>query len=243
MEFVGVDPVTTPIPIKPGQHYTMGGIDCNAECETMVKGFYAPVRLLVSVYTGANRLGGNSLLDTIVFGTIAGSNAAKYVQGLGSRKGEGALNDALKHTEQRIDALCKSEGKEIPADIKVALNKVMDNKVGIFREASKLKEALNEVKDLQGQYKQIKLNYIGKRTNLSLVWALELKGDLDVAEAVIAGALTREESRGSHSRTDFSKRDDAGWLKHTVAYFTPEGARLDYKPVNIGSFEPKERKY
>ena len=243
MEFVGVDPVTTPIPIQPGQHYTMGGIDCNAECETMVKGFYvAGEAACVSVH-GANRLGGNSLLDTIVFGAIAGSNAARYVQGSSGKKGEGALNDALKRAEQRIDALCKSEGKEMPADIKASLNKVMDNKVGIFREASKLQEAFNEVKNLQERYIQIKLNYTGKRTNLSLVWALELKGDLDVAAAVIAGALARQESRGSHSRTDFPKRDDAGWLKHTVAYFTPEGARLDYKPVNIGPFEPKERKY
>ena len=243
MEFVGVDPVTTPIPIQPGQHYTMGGIDCNAECETMVKGFYvAGEAACVSVH-GANRLGGNSLLDTIVFGAVAGSNAARYVQGSSGKKDEGALNDALKRAEQRIDTLCKSEGKEIPADIKASLNKVMDNKVGIFREASKLQEAFNEVKNLQERYKQIKLNYTGKRTNLSLVWALELKGDLDVAAAVIAGALARQESRGSHFRTDFPKRDDATWLKHTLAYFTPEGARLDYKPVNIGPFEPKERKY
>ena len=243
MEFVGIDPVAAPIPIQPGQHYTMGGIDCNTECETAVKGFYAAGEAACVSVHGANRLGGNSLLDTIVFGTIAGSNAAKYVQGLGSRKDEGVLNNALKLAEQRIEVLCKSKGKEMPADIKASLNKVMDNKVGIFREAPKLKEAFDEVKNLQERDKRIKLNYSGKRVNLSLVWALELKGDLDVAGAVIAGALAREESRGSHFRTDFPKRDDAGWLKHTVAYFTPEGARLDYKPVNIGPFEPKERKY
>ncbi|MDO8142825.1 MAG: FAD-dependent oxidoreductase [Candidatus Brocadiales bacterium] len=243
MEFAGIDPVTAPIPIQPGQHYTMGGIDCNTECETAMKGFYAAGEAACVSVHGANRLGGNSLLDTIVFGAIAGGNAAKYVQSLGSRKGEGVLSDALKHAEQRIEGLCKSEGKEIPADIKASLNKIMDNKVGIFREASKLREALDEVKNLQERYKRIKLNYSGKRANLSRVWALELKGDLDVAEAVIAGALAREESRGSHFRTDFPKRDDAGWLKHTLAYFSPEGVRLDYKPVNIGPFEPKERKY
>ena len=243
MEFVGVDPVTTPIPIQPGQHYTMGGIDCNTECETVIKGFYAAGEAACVSVHGANRLGGNSLLDTIVFGAIAGANAARYVQGSSGKKGEGAVNDALKRAEQRIDALCKSEGKEMPADIKASLNKVMDNKVGIFREAPQLREAFNEVRNLQERYKQIKLNYTGKRTNLSLVWALELNGDLDVAAAVIAGALAREESRGSHFRTDFPKRDDGGWLKHTLAYFTAEGARLDYKPVNIGPFEPKERKY
>ncbi len=243
MEFVGVDPVTTPIPIQPGQHYTMGGIDCNTECETVVKGFYAAGEAACVSVHGANRLGGNSLLDTIVFGAVAGANAARYMQGSSGKEGEGALNDALKQAEQRIDELCKSEGQEMPADIKASLNKVMDNKVGIFREAPQLREAFNEVKNLQERYKQIKLSYTGKRTNLSLVWALELKGDLDVAAAVIAGALAREESRGSHFRTDFPKRDDGGWLKHTQAYFSTDGVRLDYKPVNIGPFEPKERKY
>ncbi|HHT9130788.1 MAG TPA: FAD-binding protein [Candidatus Brocadiaceae bacterium] len=243
VEFAGVDPVTNLIPIQPGQHYTMGGIDCNLECETVVKGFYtAGEAACVSVH-GANRLGGNSLLETIVFGAIAGSNAASYIQGSQNKKGEGVLNDALKRAEQRINAACKSEGNETPVDIKAALNKVMDNKVGIFREASQLKEALNEVKTLQERYKQINLNYKGKRVNLSLGWAIELKGCLDVAEAVIAGALAREESRGSHFRTDFPKRDDISWLKHTLAYFTPDGVRLDYEPVNIGPFEPKERRY
>ncbi|TVM03200.1 MAG: fumarate reductase (quinol) flavoprotein subunit [Candidatus Brocadia sp. WS118] len=243
LEFAGVDPVTDFIPIQPGQHYTMGGIDCNTEGETAVKGFYAAGEAACVSVHGANRLGGNSLLDTIVFGAIAGGNAAKYVQGLEGKKGEGALSDALKCAEQKIGTLGKSGGNEIQADIKVALNKVMDTKVGIFREASHLKEAVNDIKILQERYERIKLNYTGRRVNLSLVWALELKGSLDVAEAVVAGALAREESRGSHFRTDFPKRDDMVWLKHTLAYFTPVGVRLDYKPVNIGPFEPKERKY
>ena len=192
---------------------------------------------------GANRLGGNSLLDTIVFGAIAGSNAAKYIQCIGGKRGENILNDALKRAEQRIEALYKSDGNEKYVIIKASLNKVMDSEVGIFREASALKEALNEVKTLQNKYKRIKLNYTGKRANLSLGWTLELKGSLDVAEAIVTGALAREESRGSHFRTDFPKRDDTGWLKHTLAYFMPEGVRLDYKHVNISLFEPKERKY
>ena len=243
MEFAGVDPAKDLIPVQPGQHYTMGGIDCSTECETNVKRFYAAGEAACVSVHGANRLGGNSLLDTIVFGAIAGSNAAGHVRNSLDKKGEGALNNALKHAEQRIDALCKSASNESHTDIKIALNKVMDNNVGIFRNASKLKEAVNEVKTLQERYKRIKINYTGKRVNLNLVWALELNGSLDVAEAVIAGALAREESRGSHFRTDFPARDDTGWLKHTLAYFTPEGVRLDYKPVNIGPFEPKERKY
>lgn len=243
MEFVGIDPASTPIPIQPGQHYTMGGIDCNVECETAVKGLYAAGEAACVSVHGANRLGGNSLLDTIVFGAIAGSNAAKYIQGVSGKSGENALNETLKLAERRIGTLGKSEGAEMPVEIRVALNKVMDSSVGIFRDAANLKDALGKVKVLQERYKRIKLNYDGKRANLSLMWALELKGTLDVAEAIVAGALAREESRGSHSRTDFPKRDDAGWLKHTLASFAPEGVRLDYKPVNIGPFEPKERKY
>jgi succinate dehydrogenase / fumarate reductase flavoprotein subunit len=242
-EFAGIDPVRDLIPIQPGQHYTMGGIDCNTECETVIKGFYAAGEAACVSVHGANRLGGNSLLDTIVFGTIAGSNAAQYVQGMKSRRCETILRDTLDRTEQRINALCRPGGDEIPVDIKNTLNKVMDGKAGIFREAPQLKEAAAEVKTLQERYKRIKLDYTGKRFNLSLVWALELKGSLDVAEAIIAGALAREESRGSHFRTDFPKRDDTGWLKHTVCYSTSEGMKLDYKPVNIGPFEPKERKY
>ncbi len=221
----------------------MGGIDCNTEGETTVKGFYvAGEAACVSVH-GANRLGGNSLLDTIVFGAIAGGNAAKYAQGLTGKKGGGALNDAAKRAEQRIDSLLKSEGSETPVDVKTALNKIMDSNVGIFRDASKLKDALNAVKALQEKYTHIKLNYTGKRVNLSLGWALELKGSLDVAEAVVAGAIAREESRGSHFRTDFPKRNDTNWLKHTLAHFNTGGVKLDYKPVNIGPFEPKERRY
>ncbi len=242
-DFTGVDPVTDCIPIQPGQHYTMGGIDCNAECETIVKGLYAAGEAACVSVHGANRLGGNSLLDTIVFGAIAGNNAAHYIQGLKSRRCETILKDTLGYAERRIDALCKPGGDEIPGDIKNTLNKVMDSKVGIFREASQLKEARDSVKALQERYKRIRLNYTGKRVNLSLVWALELKGSLDVAEAIVAGALAREESRGSHFRTDFPKRDDASWLKHTICYCIPGGVKLDYKPVNIGPFEPRERKY
>lgn len=242
-EFAGIDPVCDLIPIQPGQHYTMGGIDCNTECETAISGFYAAGEAACVSVHGANRLGGNSLLDTLVFGAIAGSNAARYIQGMKSRRCETILRDTLDRAVQRINALYRPDGNEIPVDIKNTLNKVMDSKAGIFREASQLKEAVNEVKTLQEKYKRIKLDYTGKRFNLSLVWALELKGNLDVAEAIITGALAREESRGSHFRTDFPKRDDTGWLKHTLCYYTPEGMRLNYKAVHIGPFEPKERKY
>ncbi|WP_169703151.1 FAD-binding protein [Candidatus Kuenenia stuttgartensis] len=243
MEFIGIDPVDSLIPIKPGQHYTMGGIDCNIECETKIKGLYAAGESACISVHGANRLGGNSLLDTIVFGAIAGGNAAKYVQNSERQKSENRLNDVLKLTKRNIDKIGKSTGAEKPVTIKNELNKIMDAKVGIFRNAPDLRAAVCEIKALQERYRQIKLDYTGSRVNLGLVWALELKGNLDVAEACLMGALAREESRGAHFRTDFPGRDDTNWLKHTLSYFTEEGVRLDYAPVNIGPFVPKKRQY
>jgi succinate dehydrogenase / fumarate reductase, flavoprotein subunit len=242
-KFAGIDPVYEPIPVQPGQHYTMGGIDCNKDCETQIKGLYvAGEAACVSVH-GANRLGGNSLLDTIVFGTIAGENAANYAQSATYGNNDKIFDDALKCENRKIDNILNSNGNENPSNIREELNKLMEEKVGIFRDAEALKYALNKIKQLQERYKNINLNYKERRINLSLMWILELKGSLDVAEAIIAGALAREESRGSQFRTDFTERNDKVFLKHTLAYFSDEGVRLEYKEVNIGIYEPKEREY
>jgi succinate dehydrogenase / fumarate reductase flavoprotein subunit len=257
MKFAGIDPVYEPIPVQPGQHYTMGGIDCNIESETQIKGLYvAGEAACVSVH-GANRLGGNSLLETIVFGTVAGENAANYTQGTtyGSvpreprlspprcNNKDNILDDALKCENRKIESILNSNGNENPSNIREELNKLMEENVGIFRNAEALKSALNRIKQLQERYTSISLNYKERRTNLSLMWVLELKGSLDVAEAIIAGALAREESRGSQFRTDFTERNDEDFLKHTLAYFSDEGVRLDYKEVTLGRFEPKAREY
>ncbi|HLG29033.1 MAG TPA: FAD-binding protein, partial [Candidatus Brocadiales bacterium] len=244
MSFLGLDPITDPIPIQPGQHYTMGGIDCNKDCETRVKGFYAAGEAACVSVHGANRLGGNSLLETIVFGAISGENAAAYIRG----KKAGAYSDtplqlALKQKEQDIKNIFGSNGKERHSEIKDELNRVMADKVGIFREASGLKEALDKVKNLQERYKEIKLDFNGKGFNYDLMWAIELSGSLDVAIAIVVGALARKESRGSHYRTDYPKRNDQEWLKHTLAFYSKEGIRLEYCNVSPGPFKPEERKY
>lgn len=243
MKFAGIDPIYGPIPVQPGQHYTMGGIDCTIDCETNVEGLYAAGEAACVSVHGANRLGGNSLLDTIVFGAIAGESVSKYIQGVAHNNDEKILNDALKSENEKIDYICNSNGKEGPSTIKEEMNKIMEEKVGIFRDAEGLKHAHNKIKELQERYKNIKLNYTERKVNLSLMWALELKGSIDVAEAIIVGALAREESRGSQFRTDFTARNDKDFLKHTLAYFSDEGAKLDYKDVTLGHFEPKEREY
>lgn len=244
MSFLGLDPITDPIPIQPGQHYTMGGIDCNKDCETRVKGFYAAGEAACVSVHGANRLGGNSLLETIVFGAISGENAAAYIRGKRtSMQGENILNTALKQKEEDIKNIFDSNGKERPSEIKDELNKVMAEKVGIFREASGLKEALDKVKNLQERYNKIKLDFTGKSFNYDLMWAIELSGSLDVAIAILVGALARKESRGSHYRTDYPKRNDQEWLKHTLAFYSKEGVRIEHCDVTPGPFKPEERKY
>ncbi|HHT9119972.1 MAG TPA: FAD-binding protein [Candidatus Hypogeohydataceae bacterium YC41] len=244
LEFAGIDPIDEPIPVQPGQHYTMGGIDCNTECETRVKGFYAAGEAACVSVHGANRLGGNSLLDTLVFGHIAGARAAEYVQGKTKREqGKKVLEETLAKVEKKIPKLLASTGTELPSKIRNEMQGLMLKKAGIFRDAQSLKEALSELRSLKERYKDIRINYNGRIWNQALALALELEGSLDVAEAVVTGALAREESRGSHFRTDSPKRDDQNWLRHTLCFFTPEGPRLEYSAVRPGPFKIEERRY
>jgi succinate dehydrogenase / fumarate reductase flavoprotein subunit len=244
LKFLGIDPGREPIPVQPGQHYTMGGIDCDIDGATNVAGFYAAGEgACVSVH-GANRLGGNSLLDTIVFGKIAGEHACGYVAGKADPgAGDGALNDALARDGEKIDKLLGSDGKEDPSVIKEEMQAVMMTNVGIFRTKDKLAEAAEKIAELRERYRNIGLRHAGRKFNYDLMWNLELGGTLDVAECVVRGALAREECRGSHYRLDFTSRDDEKFLKHTLAHYDPDGARLEYRDVTLGHWEPKERKY
>jgi len=243
-KFIGIDPVDEPIPVQPGQHYTMGGIDCDIDGASRVKGFYAAGEAACVSVHGANRLGGNSLLDTIVFGKIAGGHASEYVLGKeDAGAGDKALEDALAREEEKLQKLLNSDGAEDPARLKQEMQSTMMENVGIFREKVKLEKAADRIKELRQRYRRIKLRHTGRKFNFDLTWNLELGGSLDVAEVVILGALAREECRGSHFRTDFEGRNDEKFLKHTLAYYTPEGPRLEYSDVTLGHWEPKERKY
>ncbi|HPZ10213.1 MAG TPA: FAD-binding protein, partial [Candidatus Eremiobacteraeota bacterium] len=244
INFKGIDPITQPIPIQPGMHYFMGGIDCNIDCATDVPGFYAAGECACVSVHGANRLGGNSLLETVVFGAIAGEKAVKYIEGKkDARKGEKALNSALEQQESKINNLLNNQGKEKMPDITKEMSETMLKKVGVFRKKDELKAALDKIKELIQRYKNLGLLNKNRKCNQELMWALELEGNLLVDETVVAGALVREESRGSHSRTDFPKRDDKNWLKHTVATYSSDGVKLSYKEVDTSIYEPVERKY
>jgi len=245
INFSGVDPIKEPIPVKPGHHYTMGGIDTNAKTETVVPGFYAAGECAAVSVHGANRLGGNSLLETLVFGRIAGWEAADYVLGKAdSKQGEQAVKDALAQEEAKFADLTQGEGSESMATIREELGAAMVEHVGIFREEDKIKKGLAKVKELQERFKGVKAGYAGKRHNQALTWVLELEGNLAAAEATVAGALLRKESRGAQFRTDYPTRDDQNFLKHTLAGWTQDkGMSLSYQPVTLGTWEPKERKY
>jgi succinate dehydrogenase / fumarate reductase flavoprotein subunit len=244
MNFVGVDPIDNPVPIQPGQHYTMGGIDTDINGATKFRGLYAAGECgCVSVH-GANRLGGNSLLDTVVFGKRSGAVAAEYVLGKKTQKeGEAAVQKCMRETKERIQRLLDRNGTENHADIRDEMRQTMISKVGIFRDKKPMEEALAKIRELKERYQRITIQNKGKVYNVDLVRAQELEGMLDVAEAIVTGALKRQESRGAHSRLDFKERDDVNFLKHTVATYSPSGPIITYSPVKITKYKPEARRY
>lgn len=243
LDFIGLDPIEKPIPIQPGTHYCMGGIDTNIDGTTPLAGFYAAGECACVSVHGANRLGGNSLLDTVVFGKRAGAVAADYVKDKPKQPRTNALDRALKREQESLDQMQRSNGTENPYALNAELNKLMPEKAGLFRDEKMMTEGMEQIRGLKERFKKIRSVASGSKFNFDKTWALEIKGNLDVAEAVMAGALARKESRGSHFRTDFSKRDDANFLKHTIATCTPEGPELSYKDVQITKYQPVERKY
>jgi len=242
--FAGIDPVLTPIPVQPSQHYTMGGIDCNIDGSTVLPGFFAAGECACVSVHGANRLGGNSLLDTIVFGKLAGDAMSRFVsEQVPDPKVNLALDEAKRGTLARFQALYDGEGSEDGHAMRVELQETMFNQIGVFREEAVMQAGLEKVRQLKGRYRKVKVKHTGKVYNLDLIQNDELRGMLNVAEVIAMGAIERKESRGSHARRDFTTRDDVNFLKHTVAHYTPTGPRLEYTPVRITRFQPEARKY
>jgi succinate dehydrogenase / fumarate reductase flavoprotein subunit len=242
ISFVNVDPVKDPIPVRPSQHYTMGGIDTNEKTETEIKGFYAAGECACASVHGANRLGGNSLLETIVFGRIGGGVVADYLPNA-KAPSEAYVTDAVNEEQSRFDSLVKGSGDENPYQLKNELSALMMEKVGIFRDGKNMKEACDGIKELKSRYDKIRPIQYNKKFNYDFLWVTEVAGNLEAAHMVAEGALRREESRGAHYRTDFPKRLDDPWLKHTIFKFTPHGPEISDKPVKLGLYEPEERKY
>ena len=241
MNFEGVDPIEEPIPVRPTAHYSMGGIDTDNQTRTVMEGVYAAGECgCVSVH-GANRLGGNSLLDILVFGRIAGRTAAeeagKFTPG---RISEAELAEQF---EEIRGGMHPSGRYERYGELREELGQTLALNVGIFRESSLLQKGISDIAELKERFKKVRISDSSDVFNTNLMQVLELKNMLDLAETVAAGAYARQESRGSHTRIDFPVRDDANWHKHTLATLVKGDVTLVENPVTMGRYELQERTY
>lgn len=240
MEFAGVDPIYEPIPVQPAQHYSMGGIEADVTGATRVEGIFAAGECACHSVHGANRLGGNSLLDTIVFGKAAGAAAAA----LSRERNSGMIPDSiLADVEVHLSRLLKKTGKETVPALKRSLGDLMMAKAGIRRDAQGLAAALEGISEVKERLRWAAVRDHSRVFNYDLLGTLELENSLLLAEAIAQGAKARQESRGSHSRLDFPDRDDDQWLKHSLVLVEGQNMKLEYRPVTITRFKPAERKY
>jgi succinate dehydrogenase / fumarate reductase flavoprotein subunit len=243
MDFAGVDPVLEPIPIQPAQHYSMGGIPTNVDGETQLPGLFAAGECACVSVHGANRLGGNSLLETLVFGERAGKKAAEQVDKEREIPHEIVFQNHLRAFQSGLKEIFERKKEESSFLIRDEMKALMTSQVGIFRKESALLASKEKIKELKKRFLKIGLNQKDLPFNNEFIQYWELEGMLQVAETIVEGALARKESRGSHFRVDYPNRDDEHWLRHTLAFRTAEGVKLDYKKVTITSYPPKERTY
>jgi succinate dehydrogenase / fumarate reductase flavoprotein subunit len=244
IKFGGLDPVEKPIPIQPAQHYSMGGIDVDVRCATALPGFYAAGECACVSVHGANRLGGNSLLDTVVFGKIAGREASNFVSGLERKDGnEKHMLDEAAAEKAKVDTWLSRSGGKMAHHLLNDLKIVMSDKVGIFRTKKDLEEALEAIRGIREDYGRAFISGKCLRYSQAIVNLIEFGYMVDITEVITLGALLREETRGSHYRLDFPKRDDAAWLKHTLISLKDGKPDVSYRGVQITKYQPQERKY
>jgi len=238
-DFEDVDPVTEPIPVKPGQHYMMGGIACDPNGATRLDGLYAVGETACVSVHGANRLGGNALLELVVFGKIAGEHSAKNHL---TNVSTSAVEEAVDDERARIDELM-SGGKEHQSVIRQDVQNIMTDEVNVFRAEDGLERALEVIDEAKRRYEDVDIEDTSKTFNTDLIQALELRSIIDCAEAITVGALERTESRGAHWRYEHQERDDENWLKHTYVHHTEDGPEVEYEDVEIKEYKPKARSY
>ena len=245
--YLGIEPAKELVPVQPTAHYAMGGIPTDLdgrvvvdEKNTPLPGLYAAGETACVSVHGANRLGTNSLVDILVFGRRSGRHAARFIK-------QNDLPPLSQKPEERsraiVAGLLSSQGQERGADLRDALQHEMMDKASVFRDAGTLTAMREKLKEIRSRYAKVKIEDRGRKYNTQLLEVFELGILIDLADVLVEGALARQESRGAHSREDFPKRDDANFLKHTLAYLGPKGIELAYKRVTITRFEPKERKY
>ena len=240
IKHIGLDPIERPIPIRPVAHYTMGGVHTDIKGQTPIENIWAAGEVACVSVHGANRLGANSTAECLVWGRVAGAEAAKYAANATAAE---APLEAAQVEWSKIETLFQSKGSEDHYQIRKELRRALDAHMGVFRTGEGIQAGLDKIRALKERYKHISLKDTSLRYNTDLERAIETGFMIDVAEVATLGALTRTESRGGHARRDFQTRDDENWLKHTMACFTTDGPKLDYLPVNISMWKPVERKY
>jgi succinate dehydrogenase/fumarate reductase flavoprotein subunit len=236
----GLDIAKDRIPVIPAQHFMMGGIAAETSGRTKMLGLYAAGECACVSVHGANRLGANALVECAVFGRRAGDEASKHaLSGVNHR----IPNDQLEKSQDEITRMLDRRDGVEPQRIEKRLKDVMWLDVGLFRDATRLQRARDAIKELKSQYKNVRVQDSSRIFNTALGKVLELRNMLDLSEAIVIGALARQESRGSHHRFDFPKRDDARFLNHTLVTYDETEPRLSYEPVRITRWQPAERKY
>jgi succinate dehydrogenase / fumarate reductase, flavoprotein subunit len=242
MVFAGVDPINEPIPVRPGSHYHMGGVDTDLDGLTTITGLYAAGECACVSVHGANRLGGNALMETITYGKRAGLAAAEW---------------ALTHTtisvppsieadaQRELGALLGRSDGERPWAIRDELASSMHENFGVFRREDQMQEQGRIIEGLKERYERVVVEDKGDVFNNDLTQALELGFLLELADCMVVAGIARKESRGAHARPyDYPERDDENYLRHTLTTQAPDGeVQLDWKPVTMTKWQPQERKY
>ncbi len=252
--FLGIDPAFEAIPVSPTAHYTMGGVPTDRNAQVVTPARHGPEEAMPGLYAagecacvsvhGGNRLGGNSLLDILVFGRAAANNMIEYIEENPYHRpiNENSVDQAM----ARLARWDRKHGDESVDEVREDMKRVMEQHCGVFREKALLDEGVKKILEIEQRLQNAVLRDHSKVFNTARIEALELENLMDLAVATVVSAAAREESRGAHSRVDFPDRDDINWLKHSL--FSKEGRQLDYKPVRmkplkVASFPPKPRVY
>jgi succinate dehydrogenase / fumarate reductase flavoprotein subunit len=234
--------IKEPIPIQPGMHYIMGGIKTDVDGQTNIPGVYAAGECACVSVHGGNRLGANSLLDTIVFGERSGTHAAAATKDMEYVNFD--VDAVVKREQERLQSMLdRPQNGDRVASVRLGLGQSMNKNLAVYRDQAGMEETLRDLVGLRERYATVPVDNKGRVFNTDLVFALELGFLLDCGEALALSALDRKDSRGAQSRTDYPDRDDENWMKHIVVTKSEGGPEISYLPVSITQWTPEERKY
>ena len=240
-DFANVNLLEEPVPIRPGMHYQMGGVKTDVDGQTALPGLYAAGEVACVSVHGGNRLGANSLLDTLVFGRRSGEHAAEMAK---SKSQKGLDDSAAGPSRDHIGRLMENEKSEdMFGKIRLDMGSSMNENLAVYRHQDGMESTLGDIRALRERYRSVYVPDKGKTWNTNLVFTLELGFMLDCAESIALSAIERKESRGAHTREDFPDRDDENWLKHILVKQTEDGPALEYQNVVITQWEPQVRSY